>query len=95
MNQLPDIVPESGDGTIEPPAEPLASQLAAWAQPQRSGHRPGHCLAAVLIWSHLHGIVSLEIAGNFASIGISPGQLFETQLAKGIAPRSPDTQSST
>jgi hypothetical protein len=38
-------------------------------------------LRAVLIWSQLHGIVSLEIAGSWASMGIDPGQLFETQLA--------------
>ena len=30
---------------------------------------------------HLQGIISLEIAGNFASMGIDPGQLFEIQLA--------------
>jgi hypothetical protein len=41
--------------------------------------QPG--LADVLIWSRLHGIVSLEIAGNFASMGIDHGQFFETQLA--------------
>jgi Tetracyclin repressor-like, C-terminal domain len=35
---------------------------------------------AVLIWSSLHGFVSLEIAGNFASMGIDPDQLFEIQL---------------
>jgi hypothetical protein len=29
----------------------------------------------------LHGLVSLEIAGNFASMGIDPGQVFEAQLA--------------
>jgi hypothetical protein len=29
----------------------------------------------------LHGIVSLEIAGNFASMGIDAHQLFEVQLA--------------
>jgi hypothetical protein len=40
-----------------------------------------HALRAVLIWSRLHGIVSLEIAGNFASMGIDPDQLFEIQLA--------------
>jgi hypothetical protein len=34
----------------------------------------------VLIWSRLHGLVSLEIAGNFASMGIDPGQVFEAQL---------------
>jgi hypothetical protein len=28
----------------------------------------------------VHGLVSLEIAGNFASMGIDPGQLFEAQV---------------
>ena len=30
-------------------------------------------LRAVLIWSRLRGVVSLEIAGSFASMGIEPG----------------------
>ena len=81
MNPLLDVLREVGDGTIEPPAGPLASQLAAWAQPQDPGIDPATALRAVLIWSYLHGIVSLEIAGNFASMGIDPGQLFEVQLA--------------
>ncbi len=81
MNQLLGILPEFGDATIEPPAEPLASQLAAWAQPHDPGIDPATALRAILIWSQLHGIVSLEIAGNFASMGIDPAQLFETQLA--------------
>ena len=81
MDQLLDIPRESGDGTLEPPAGPLASQLAAWAQPRVPGIDPASALRAVLIWSRLHGIVSLEIAGNWASIGLDPGQLFETQLA--------------
>src|SRR5271165_579214 len=38
---------------------------------------PATALRAVLIWSRLHGIVSLEIFGNFASMGIDPGQLLE------------------
>jgi AcrR family transcriptional regulator len=81
MSQLLDILREFGDRTIEPSAEPLASQLAAWAQRQDPGIDPATALRAVLIWSRLHGIVSLEIAGNFTSMGIDPGQLFETQLA--------------
>ena len=80
MGQLLDILRESGDGTLEPP-EPLASQLAAWAQPRVPGIDPATALRAVLIWSRLHGIVSLEIAGNWASMGLDPGQLFEAQLA--------------
>jgi hypothetical protein len=35
----------------------------------------------VLIWSWLNGFVSLEIAGNFASMGIDPGEIFQAQLA--------------
>ena len=81
MDQLLVILRESGDDTPEPPADPLAAQLAAWAQPHVPGIDPATALRAVLIWSQLHGIVGLEIAGNWASMGIDPGQLFETQLA--------------
>jgi len=42
---------------------------------------PATALRAVLTWSRLHGFVSLEIAGNYASMAIDPDQLFEIQLA--------------
>ena len=35
---------------------------------------------AVLDWSRLHGFVSLEIGGNFASIGLDADALFERLL---------------
>ena len=63
-----------------PPAEPLTSQLAAWAQTHAFDIDPAVALRAILIWSRLHGLVSLEIAGNFTSMGIDSGQLFEAQL---------------
>jgi AcrR family transcriptional regulator len=81
MNLLLGILRGLGDRTATPPPQPLASQLAAWAQPHAPGIDPATALRAVLTWSRLHGIVSLEIAGNFASMGIDPGQLFEMQLA--------------
>jgi len=34
----------------------------------------------VLVWSRLHSLMSLEIAGKFASTGIEPDQVFEAQL---------------
>ncbi len=37
-------------------------------------------LRAIIIWSRLHGLVSLEIAGNFASMGIDPARVFEAEL---------------
>ena len=62
------------------PPQPLASQLTAWALAHDPGTRPAPALRAVLIWSRLHGLVKLEIAGNFASMGIDPGQVFEAEL---------------
>jgi AcrR family transcriptional regulator len=83
MKVLLDALGESILGTGLP--QPLAAQLAAWAQPHAAdswpGAGPATALRAVLAWSRLHGIVSLEIAGNFASMGLDAGQLFEIQLA--------------
>lgn len=81
MNQLLGVLRELGDRTAPAPPQPLASQLTAWAQAHDPGTGPATALRAVLTWSRLHGLVSLEIAGNFASMGIDPGQVFEAQLS--------------
>jgi AcrR family transcriptional regulator len=80
MRQLLDVLRGFAAGAGEP-SEPLAAELTAWAQPHCSGTDAPTALRAVLIWSQLHGIVSLEIAGNFASMSIDAQQLFEAQLA--------------
>jgi AcrR family transcriptional regulator len=81
MKVLLDVIGEVGDGTGDDGLpQPLASQLATWARPYPAAS-PGAALRAVLAWSRLHGIVSLEIAGNFASMGLDAEQLFEVQLA--------------
>ncbi len=36
---------------------------------------------AVTLWSRLHGHVSLEIEGNFASMRLDPERLFERVTA--------------
>jgi AcrR family transcriptional regulator len=64
------------------PGEPLATQLSAWVTARHVDIDPAIALRSVLLWSRLHGFVSLEIAGNFASMGIDPGALFEVQLAE-------------
>jgi AcrR family transcriptional regulator len=80
MNLLLDVLRELGNRAPAPPTQPLTSQLAAWAQTHTFDANPAVALRAILIWSRLHGLVSLEIAGNFTSMGIDPGQLFEAQL---------------
>jgi AcrR family transcriptional regulator len=79
MHLLLDVLGDLGPGPAKLP-EPLAAELKAWAQQHNQRINLGTALQAVLIWSQLHGIVSLEIAGNFASMGIDADQLFEIQL---------------
>ena len=81
MTVLLEILRDLGDPAATPPGQPLASQLAAWARKHSLEADPATALRAVLAWSRLHGFVSLEIAGNYASIGIDPDQVFEIQLA--------------
>lgn len=81
MDLLLHVLDESRCHGAEATPQPLASQLAAWAEPHHPGVDPATALRAVRTWSRLHGIVSLEIAGNFASMGINPDQIFETELA--------------
>ena len=80
MNLLLEALRELGDPVAAPPGQPLASQLAAWAHQYGLNPDPGTALRAILIWSRLHGFVTLEIAGNFASMGIDADQAFETEL---------------
>ena len=80
MNVLLGVLRELGDRTGNPPAEPLASQLLALARTYGPDVDAAIALRAINIWSRLHGLVSLEIAGNFASMNIDPGHLFEAEL---------------
>ena len=80
MKVLLGVLRELGDPTAAPPAEPLASQLLALARVHGRGIDAAMALRAIIIWSRLHGLVSLEIAGNFASMGIDPARVFEAEL---------------
>ena len=66
-------------------AQPAATlngrQLSAGARKHSLEADPATALRAVLAWSRLHGFVSLEIAGNYASMSIEPEPVFEIQLA--------------
>jgi AcrR family transcriptional regulator len=84
MNLLLDVLGGFGPGAAEP-AGPLASELTAWAGHNDSRTDAPAALRAVLIWSQIHGLVSLEIAGNFTSMNIDAEQLFGTLLTAIIA----------
>jgi AcrR family transcriptional regulator len=68
--------------TAEPvPDATLSGQLTAWA-PEVD---PGRALAGVTAWSRMHGFVSLEIEGNFASMGLDAERLFAREVAALLA----------
>jgi AcrR family transcriptional regulator len=81
MTVLIEVLREQNDPAATPPGPPLAAQLSAWASQNSLEADPATALRAVLAWSRLHGFVSLDIAGNYASMRIDPDQVFELQLA--------------
>ena len=81
MAALVEALGELGDPVAPAPGPPLASQLAAWVRQHNLEADPATALRALLVWSRLHGFVSLEMAGNYASMGIDHDQIFEVQLA--------------
>jgi AcrR family transcriptional regulator len=64
------------------PPKPLADELARWANERGVQADATTALRALLTWSRLHGFVSLELAGNYDSMGINPDQLFEAELSE-------------
>jgi AcrR family transcriptional regulator len=61
----------------------LDQQLAAWSarrDPDAAALPPPVLRLAVLTWTRLHGVVSLEIAGVFADMGLDGGLLLATEL---------------
>jgi AcrR family transcriptional regulator len=87
MDLLIETMP--ADNNARRPTRPLAAELTRWASARGAQVDPSTALRAVLAWSRLHGFVSLEIAGNYASMGIDPDQLFEAELG-GLAGRQPN-----
>ena len=51
-------------------------RLAAWTRARGSPATPERAGTALAVWARLHGLASLEINGNFASIGVDPGPLY-------------------
>jgi AcrR family transcriptional regulator len=71
------------------PASELERQLeqAPWIPEDLRGTIPGSVLADVLLtWTRLHGIVGLEVNGQFATMGFDPGLLLDRELEDIIGP---------
>lgn len=70
----------------------LDTQIAAWGE--RMGYenltsRQLHW--GLTVWTRLHGIVSLEVAGQFALTQVEPALLFDAEVAALLAWWAPDS----
>ncbi|OLB65258.1 MAG: hypothetical protein AUI10_07560 [Actinobacteria bacterium 13_2_20CM_2_72_6] len=64
------------------PVGTSAAALASWVERRGiAAAMAPNALQGIVLWSRLHGLVSLEIDGNYASIGLDPGPLYATEVA--------------
>ena len=57
-------------------------QLAEWLHQAAGNHPPGPALRrGVILWTRLHGVISLEIEGHFAPMDFDPSLLYEAEVA--------------
>ncbi|MEU0784048.1 TetR/AcrR family transcriptional regulator [Streptomyces sp. NPDC006173] len=58
-----------------------AAEFRAWMERHTFENLPeAVAVRSTMLWAHLHGLVGLEIEGNFASMGIDPSFLYETAV---------------
>jgi AcrR family transcriptional regulator len=87
MNVLLDVL--VGLGPDKGRTSPLDGQLDRWARSRElTTIDPAVALRAVITWSRLHGLVSLEIEGNFASMGLDPDLLFDAEVTALLTPQT-------
>jgi AcrR family transcriptional regulator len=68
---------------VPPAPDALAPALAGWAARGEGmeGAPTGVLRLGVLFWTRLHGIVSLELSGAFAEMGLDAGALIADEVA--------------
>lgn len=60
--------------------ETLSTSFTEWAEGVGNDAAPRDVLTATSVWSRLHGVVSLEIAGNFAIMTPDSDAQFELEV---------------
>ncbi|MFI1483106.1 TetR/AcrR family transcriptional regulator [Streptomyces sp. NPDC020747] len=75
----------SGDRTLD-------GQLRRWARSQeRPDTPPGVARAAILIWTRVHGIVSLELTGVFDNQAVEAQRLIDLEIDSAVQSMRPTT----
>ncbi|MEU6130959.1 TetR/AcrR family transcriptional regulator [Saccharopolyspora sp. NPDC047091] len=82
MRPLLSVFAELAPADLPPSRTALDRQLTAW-RAERAGGEPAPPAAlrrGVLAWTRLHGLISLEVQGQFAGTGVDPELLFRAEL---------------
>jgi AcrR family transcriptional regulator len=79
---IADLQPTAGG---PPPRGPLGRELASWGKASGEPFQSGVLLMGLTAWTRLHGLVSLEIEGTFAQMGLDPARLYDAELDHVIA----------
>lgn len=80
LDALAELAPEAA------PSGALDRQLVAWRERRGGPQPPVPALRkAVRAWSRLHGVLSLEVTGQFAGMGVDPEPLFRAEVDSVLA----------
>ncbi len=88
------LLAAAGPDTAKPRRSALYRQVAAWGERMHYGDlTPRQLHWGLTVWTRLHGVISLEVAGQFALTQVDPELLFKAEvdaLAAWWAPESYD-----
>jgi len=73
------------DAAAEPPAA-LREQLGRWAESRGLDVDAPLARRAIQSWARMHGLVSLEIEGNFGSMGLDPAPFYDAEIEALLRP---------
>lgn len=77
-----EALPKSRKPALEPPAE-LRAELETWTDRVGGSPRPAPILLrGVILWSRLHGLISLELDGHLASMQLNAELVYRAELAE-------------
>ncbi len=79
MSALLGVLPHEGEATSG--SSTLDAQLVAWAGSRGEGEvPPAVLLTGLRAFSRLHGVLSLEVTGQFGPMGIDPALLYRAEV---------------
>ncbi|GAA0594925.1 TetR/AcrR family transcriptional regulator [Streptomyces crystallinus] len=78
------VAPEAAAASLDDQLDGHLAEHRTWAPEHRVA--PSALSRALLFWSRLHGVLSLELAGHFTGMGLDPAELYAAETRALTAP---------